>query len=138
MVWLAYSLSAVLFWGAWAFLGKVALRHLNWIQVGLLYGIAIAAVLGVLLFALRSRPSVWTWSGVSIGAASALLGAAGVVMFYLALERGKASVVVPLVGVYPIVTSILAVLFLGERLSGTQIAGIGLAVLAVVLISLGR
>lgn len=138
MVWLAYSLSAVLFWGAWAFLGKVALRHLNWIQVALLYGIGIAAVLGVLLVALRSRPSVWTWSGVSIGTASALLGTAGVVTFYLALERGKASVVVPLVCVYPIVTSILAVLFLGERLSGTQIAGIGLAVLAVVLISLGR
>lgn len=138
MLWLAYGLTSVLFWGVWAFLGKVALRHLNWIQVGLLYGAGIVAILGVLLFALRSRPPVWSWSGLSIGAAAGLLGTAGLVMFYLALERGKASVVVPLIGVYPIVTAILSVLFLGERLSGTQVAGVGLAVLAVLLISLGR
>ena len=47
-------------------------------------------------------------------------------------------VVIPLIGVYPIVSAVLSVLFLEERLTGLQVVGIGLAAAAVVLISIGR
>jgi bacterial/archaeal transporter family protein len=48
---------------------------------------------------------------------------------------GKASVVVPLTSTYPLVTLLLATLFLSERLTHRQWVGIGLAVVAGVLMS---
>ncbi len=71
-------------------------------------------------------------------AGSGICGALGLVTFYLALERGMASVVVPLISVYPVITTALAIAFLHERLTSLQAAGVGCAVLGVALISLGR
>lgn len=138
MLWLVYAVASVAFWGVWGFMGKLALRHLNWIQVSLFYGFSIVIVFSALLLASRHRDDGWAWSGIWVGALTGVLGTAGLIAFYLALDRGKASVVVPLIGVYPIVTALLSVVFLGERLSPVQIAGVGLAIVAVVLISLGR
>ncbi len=138
MAWLAFGMMSVLLWGVWGFMGKVALKHLNWIQVSLWYGISIVSLFAALLVASRQRDANWNASGMGIGVLTGLFGAGGLVMFYLALDRGKASVVVPMIGIYPVLTAVLAVVFLGERLSPIQIAGIGLAMLAVVLISLGR
>jgi transporter family protein len=62
---------------------------------------------------------------------------AGLMTFYQALEHGKVSVVVPLTAMYPLVTIILAVVVLKEELSPTQGIGVLLAIVAVVLISIG-
>jgi drug/metabolite transporter (DMT)-like permease len=70
-------------------------------------------------------------------ALSGLCGALGLVTFYLALERTQASTVVPVIGVYPIITAALALGFLGESLNLTQIAGLTCAVVGVVLIGAG-
>ena len=56
--------------------------------------------------------------------------------FYWALARGKASVVVPLTALYPVVTLGLALLILGERLSLRQSIAVGLAFIAIFLFSL--
>jgi drug/metabolite transporter (DMT)-like permease len=73
----------------------------------------------------------------------AVVGAAGLLdvagnAFYLA-ARGEMAVglAAALTGLYPIVTMLLARLFLRERLSALGLVGVGLAVTAVVLISVG-
>jgi bacterial/archaeal transporter family protein len=71
-------------------------------------------------------------------AASSVSGAVGLWMFYLALDRGKASVIVPFVNVYPALAAALAIAFLSERLTALQLAGVGLALVGVVLIGLAR
>jgi drug/metabolite transporter (DMT)-like permease len=58
----------------------------------------------------------------------------GNLFFLLANERDALSVAVVLSSLYPIVTTVLAAIFLRERLRPLQLVGIGLAVLAVVLI----
>jgi drug/metabolite transporter (DMT)-like permease len=45
--------------------------------------------------------------------------------------------VVPLIGLYPVLTAVLSVLLLHERLAPLQVAGVALAATAVVLIGLG-
>ncbi len=70
-------------------------------------------------------------------AGSALCGALGLATFYLALDRGKASAVVPLISVYPLITTVLAVAFLNETLTTLQMVGVGCALGGVVLISVG-
>lgn len=72
------------------------------------------------------------WAALVAGA----FGGAGYVLFMKALKTGKASVVMPLTALYPAVTVVLAVAFLGERLTPVRAAGIALAILAAILLSL--
>jgi drug/metabolite transporter (DMT)-like permease len=55
----------------------------------------------------------------------------------LALQRGPVSVASVLASLYPVSTTVLAAGVLHERLRPTQLAGVGLALVAVVLIALG-
>ena len=134
MQWIPYALGAVVGFGLWAFFGKLALRDANWMQVGLTYALAAAALFAVVLVSSAKRSFVGT-NGWTL-AASSILGAIGLWFFYLALDRGKASVVVPMVSVYPALAAVLAVAFLDERLTGLQVVGIVLAIGGVMLIGL--
>jgi transporter family protein len=50
-------------------------------------------------------------------------------------KGGKAAVVTPLAALYPVVTVLIAVAFLGEKLNGAQIVGIALAIAGGLLLS---
>jgi bacterial/archaeal transporter family protein len=136
MTWFAYAVTTVVLWTGWSFLGAIALRTINAAQASLLFGIAtvIAAIAG---FALSTREAVWSVSGLAVAAVSGACGAAGMLTFYLALDKGKASSVVPVVGAYPAFVAMLAAAFLSERLTFVQAVGIAFAVLGVVLIGAG-
>jgi transporter family protein len=55
---------------------------------------------------------------------------------FAALERGaKATVAIPLTALYPLVTVVLAVTFLGETLTPKQWGGLALAIVAAGLLS---
>ncbi len=51
--------------------------------------------------------------------------------FYRALKFGEASKVVPLAAIYPLVSFLLALLFLGERFTVTKLFGISFVLLGV-------
>jgi uncharacterized membrane protein len=136
MTWVAYSLATVVLWAFWGLLGKVALRTVGWVQASLFFGVATIAIYGAIL-AVRSSEASWSLRDLLVPLATGFVGAAGLASFYLALERGNASVVVPLIGLYPVLTAVLSVLLLHERLAPLQVAGVALAATAVVLIGLG-
>jgi transporter family protein len=65
-----------------------------------------------------------------------LLNGLGVLTSFAALERGgKASVVIPIINLYPLITIVLAWLFLGERLSKIHMLGVCFALAGVILLS---
>jgi bacterial/archaeal transporter family protein len=73
---------------------------------------------------------------VALAALGGLLNGLGGLTSFAALEKGgKASVVIPIVNLYPLVTIAGAWIFLGERLTLTQGAGIVFALVAVILLS---
>jgi bacterial/archaeal transporter family protein len=78
-----------------------------------------------------------SFSGIVYGLLVGVLSGLGQ-LFLFAAYQGPAntSVVTVLTSLYPIVTVILAVIFLHERLSKTQLAGLGFAVVALVIFSL--
>ncbi|MEQ9349589.1 MAG: EamA family transporter, partial [Alphaproteobacteria bacterium] len=78
----------------------------------------------------RASFNVW---GVLSGLGLAL----GLLLFYLALELGKAAVIVPLTALYPVVAVLLSVLFLGERLTWVQWSGLVLALAGILLLVSG-
>jgi transporter family protein len=60
----------------------------------------------------------------------------GIITFTAALESGgKASIVVPMTALYPLVAIALGVTFLSESISPIQATGIGLALAGIVLMS---
>ena len=136
MSWLAYALATVVLWTAWSFLGVIALRDVSAAHATLVFGVAVVIVgLGSLL--LGDRGGSWSPSALTVAAISGGCGALGMATFYLALDHGKASSVVPVIGIYPAFVALLAVAFLSESLSAAQAAGVALAVVGVVLVGTG-
>src|SRR5215212_4018476 len=114
MGWLFYSLTTV-------------------VQTTILYGVA-AALVALAAIAFGQRTAAWSAGTLWVGALSAVCGALGLLTFYLALDRGSASLAVPVIGFYPAVVAVLSVAFLGEKLSALQVVGVALAVAGVALI----
>jgi uncharacterized membrane protein len=133
MGWLFYSLTTVALFALWSLLGKIALRTAAPVQTTLLYGIA-AALVAAAAIAIGQRTGSWSPGALWVGALSAACGAIGLLTFYLALDRGPASLVVPVIGFYPAVVALAAAAFLGERLGPLQVLGVALAVAGVALV----
>ncbi|MDK2790501.1 MAG: bacterial/archaeal transporter family protein [Methanothermococcus sp.] len=70
------------------------------------------------------------------GVISALMVVIGSLLLYYGLHKGKASVIVPLSSIGPAITAILAIVFLKEQLSYSQMFGIVLIVSGVILLSI--
>jgi bacterial/archaeal transporter family protein len=136
VLWVLSAVGCVVCFGLWAFFGKLALRHGHWVHVNLAYGLT-TAILFAALYALPGRRSL-TNAGVWPLIGSAVFGSLGLLAFYVALDRQKASIVVPMIAIYPVVTAVLAFAFLGERLTVLQGVGIALAVGGAVLIGIAR
>jgi bacterial/archaeal transporter family protein len=67
--------------------------------------------------------------------AGGMAGAVGGVFFYFALSKGEASRVVTITSLYPMISVLLACLFLDEALTTQKIAGIACAVAAMILLT---
>jgi drug/metabolite transporter (DMT)-like permease len=126
------ALSAAVAYGVGDFLGGVAARRVPptavvlWSHVvGLIMLAGLAPLVGGDL----------TPSGLAVGAAAGLLGGAGVALFYRGLAVGAMSVVAPVAALLSAAVPVVAGLAGGERPSGAALAGIALALGAVVLIS---
>lgn len=76
---------------------------------------------------------LWRWAALS-----GLCDSAANALYLLASREGNLAVVATLTSLYPASTVFLAGVALGERLRLAQIAGMGLAVVAVVMIVVGR
>ena len=72
------------------------------------------------------------------GSGVGLLGAGGQILLFAALRDGPAYIVVPIASLYPVVTVVLAILYLKESLSRIATIGIGIAFIAIVLLSVGQ
>lgn len=130
--WLIYSLLALLMWGIWGFLPKVALMQFKPESVLLWQG--LGAALSTLIFYFLTV-SLQTTSPVGIlaGIGTGIFAFLGSLFFIFALSTGKASAVVTLTALYPLITIFLAILFLGETLTLRMFIGILFALIAIYL-----
>ncbi len=119
-------------WGLWAFLVKVASRDLNPFQMQALF---VAGMLPLIALALvRTRLTIQTDRlGVTYGMLNGVLATLGMLAFYAAMERGRASIVGPVTALFPIVTIAGSMVILNERLNVVQCAGIVCALAAILL-----
>lgn len=136
--WLFYSILTVVLYGAWGVVSKAAVEIVSPWMNQVLYPLGL---LPPILVAVQSRNLLAGSSrrqGITYGLITGVLGGTGNIAFFWALsEGGKASTVVPLTGVYPLFTVLAALVLLKEKLNRVQVAGVGLALVALVLLSAG-
>src|SRR5688572_28610111 len=129
--WLTWTLLTLFSWGIWAVLSKLLGSALTPEQSQVLSTLGMIPIIVGLAFS----------KGVSLRGASrkgllfALLGGVvtclGNIPYYSALARGEnVATVVSLTALSPLVTILLAVLLLSERINRVQMAGLALSLVA--------
>jgi transporter family protein len=138
--WLAFSLLTIVFWGAWGAVSKLASDGVDANTNQILFTLGLIPLMLIVLRSSRA-PAASAAPGRRAGMGWAfftgVLGGTGNVAFFRALVAGgNASIVVPVTALFPLVTVVLAVLFLRERLGNAQKLGLVLALIAIYLLSM--
>ncbi len=134
--WLVFSAIALILWGASGVTQKLSTNRISSERSFLWFAWAMVAISAVVLALV---PIQWKLSRMTIAYAIAggALNGLGALTSFRALESGgKASVVISLISLYPLVTIVLAVLLIHEHMTLTQAAGAILAIVAAILLSL--
>ncbi len=132
--WLTWTLVALACWGVWALLSKVIGDALSAAQSQALSTIGLAPV--IIWVALSKKLGVpgGRTRGSILAFAGGVLSCIGNIAYYSVLNSGaKAATVVPLTAMYPLVTVLLAVILLKEKLNRIQLSGVVLSLLAIYL-----
>ena len=133
--WLVFSAIALVLWGITGVTQKLSTNHISsqlsfiWFAYAM---IGISAVLAMVVPIHYHTDASIFWLAVAGGALNGL----GALTSFSALESGgKASVVISLVSLYPLLTVGIAVTLMHEKLTARQGVGIVLAIIAGVLLS---
>lgn len=123
-----YCLIALVCWGGWGWVSKLATERNS--AAGLALWATLASLLPIAVFALAAGARVGLRPSPVAGTAGLLAGIA-TVAFYIALSRGPASVVMPLTGMYILIPALLGILLLREPVTLSRVLGLVSAGLAV-------
>jgi transporter family protein len=136
--WLAYSLLTILLWGAWGAVSKVASGGIDADTNQVYFTLGLLPLMLIMWRSPRVRAAgANRKSGIAWAFVTGILGGTGNIAFFHALViGGKASIVVPATALFPLVTIILAILLLHERISNLQKLGLVLALAAIYLLSM--
>jgi bacterial/archaeal transporter family protein len=133
--WFGYSLICVLCWGAWALLQKMGSVEIPAKTVQFLFAFGAMPVAVALLAARRfqlEKSAKGIFYGLMIGILAGI-GNAGLAAAYR--TGGNTSVVTAATAMYPVLSVVLAVLVLRERLTRLHILGLCFAAAAFILFS---
>jgi uncharacterized membrane protein len=133
--WLLYSFATILLWGAWGAESKLIVDRTSPYTGQVLFTFGLIPPVLLVLCSRRRFAGTNRRRGLFWAVLTGLLGGLGNLAFYMALTDGKASVVVPLTSLFPLVTVLLAVTALKERLNAGQYCGLALALAAIYLLS---
>jgi len=132
--WLLTALIALVIYGLWGFLPKLAVTYLN-PQSALVYEVAGAAVVGLVALSLINFQPESHPKGIFFAVLTGIAGMIGTLFYFAAARNGKIAVVVSITALYPLFTILYAAIFLREPVTIKQIAGMLLALVAIVLMS---
>lgn len=125
----------LLSWGVWAILGRFGDNLVTPAQSQAISTIGLAPILATLLWMRPQGTSPNRRRGIILAFAAGAISSLGNIAYYTALASGKAATVVPLTALFPMVTILLAVPILGERITLVQFAGLLLSLGAILLFS---
>ncbi|MDF1578673.1 MAG: EamA family transporter [Desulfurivibrionaceae bacterium] len=132
--WLPIALASLVLFGLWGFFPKIAVAYLDPRSAMVYHALGTMLVGLVVLFSLKLQPDFHP-RGVLFALLTGMAGFAGTLCFFMAADRGRISLVVSITALYPLVTILLAAIFLKEALTVKQLSGMACAVIAILLMS---
>ncbi len=130
------SLLAAFLWGVWAVGAKFSADRIGFFNSSLFYVLfSFLTVMTVYSISGIHLPKL-TAPGAIIAMATGIAGGLALIFFQAAIKSGSVSIVVPITGLYPIIPAIYGIAALGEDITPVKIAGILMAIIAAILLSL--
>jgi len=134
--WFWFSILTILGWAGWALLLKIGSLEIP-SEPSLFLQTAGMVPLALLLLLSKSVRDTQNKKGIVYSLLNGIITGAGIFCLLAAYRSGgNTSVVAVTTALYPLVTFVLAVLLLKEKLNKAQIAGLILATLSIVIFSL--
>ncbi|HEY1129467.1 MAG TPA: EamA family transporter [Roseateles sp.] len=137
-MWFVLALVVMAAWGLQAYFIKLANAGTSaesiffYMMLG-----GLACVPAALWLTDFSQPINWRWQGPGLAAVIQVLNAIGALTLVYAFRYGKALVVSPLVNAgAPLLTAVLSMAVSGAMPTGTKLLGVGLALLAALMLAL--
>ena len=130
--WLTTAFIAFALFGLWGFFPKLAVSYINPASA-IIYEVAGTVAVGLLAMKIVGfRPEVHP-KGILYAVLTGVTGMLGTLFLFYSVKNGKVSVVVSLTALYPLITILLATIFLREPISPKQIMAMFLALIALYL-----
>jgi transporter family protein len=134
--WLWLSLLTIFLWGAWGLQSKIIAERISPWMNQVLFSLGLLPLVVWMLFSKNLHTGVSLPKGGAYAFVTGVLGGTGNIAFIASMGGAKAAVVVPFVGLAPLVTVILARAVLKEKITRAQVAGLALALVAMYLLSI--
>jgi bacterial/archaeal transporter family protein len=132
--WFIHSLVCIFWWGVFGFLAKIGSDRISPLQMQILFTIGMA-MLALLVFPFSNRRIDTNKTGAMCGILIGVLAGLGGLAYFAAMRVGKASIVGPVTSLFPLLTIVLAAIFLNERMNKVQVIGVVLALASIVVLS---
>ncbi len=134
-LWLLYALTTMIFFGVWGAL--IEIPEKGGFPATLSFSVWAVTMIIPAVFALQGIKWKIDFNkrALFLGSMAGFLGAGGQLLLFQALVTGPAYLVFPFVSLSPVITIILSYLFLKERVTKMGWVGIGIAVVALPLLS---
>lgn len=136
-LWLLFILITIVTWGIWGAFSDLQMDR-DGIPETVVYILWAASMLPCAIVALciNKGKFMCDWKSALLGCTVGLLGAGGQLVLFKALAIGPAYIIFPFISMSPVIVISLAALFLKEKANRWQIAGIIMALAAILLLSL--
>jgi uncharacterized membrane protein len=134
--WFWWMMLCLACWGPYALLSKLGSNEISSYGMQFLFTLGSIPVVLVVL-ARQGFKLEKSRKGIIYGLVAGVLSAAGSIGFFAAFRSGgNASIITTATGMYPVVTVLVALVFLRERITWTQVVGLGFAIVAFFIFSL--
>ncbi len=128
--WLLYALLTTVFWGVWGAFAGLPTQH--GFPETMVYVVWALTMIPPALYAMRRAG--WTIQAdrrsIYLGSMIGFLGAGGQMLLFHAVHNGPAYLIFPIIALSPVVTIVLSMLLLQERVSRLGAVGVVLALIA--------
>lgn len=134
--WFWYSILCIVCWGGWTLFGKLGSAEISAPTMQFLFPFGCIPIALAMLWARRFKLEK-SPRGIFYGVANGVLsGIGGLALFAAYRTEGNAAVITAATAMYPLITVVLAVTILRERLTWIHVVGLGFAGAAFVLFSI--
>ena len=132
--WFIWTLLAMITFGFWGFFPKLAINFIT-PQSALIYQVLGGLVIGlVALVTVGFKPEIQPM-GILYAFLTGITGVFGTLFYYAATSHGQLTIVVSLTALYPLITILLAFIFLHETISLKKTVRLFFALTAIILLS---